>query len=88
MEELHLWKPHVGGLVPFNVKISAVTLAQLHPMWPLKLISSKITIVLTSKVQLWKLKVQVERGGTVEETVQATELFQKQTVRIITISIV
>jgi hypothetical protein len=57
-------KPHVSDLVPLDVKIKAVTLAQLHPTWSVKTISSKTSRLLTSKMQLWRWKEQVERGGS------------------------
>jgi hypothetical protein len=56
-------KPHAGDLVPSDVKIRAVILAQLHHTWSIKKkISITITRLLTSKMQLWSWKEQVKRG--------------------------
>lgn len=47
--EPHRKRPHVGDFVPFDVKVKAVTLAQLHPAWSVKTVRSKSTRLLTSK---------------------------------------
>jgi hypothetical protein len=48
--------------MPFDVRIKAVTLDQQHPMWSVKMTGSKTTRLLTSKLQLWRWKEQVESG--------------------------